>query len=302
MSEFENTNCLICSSDVPFSYSNKGQFNIPVNVVICKNCGFSYLNPRWDKKRYNYFYTKEYDTYYRPEVIKSNYKYDSASGIKTIIGRSAGIIDFKKDNLNILDIGAGMGDSLIHLKSSEGKKSTYYAIESSEHCIKHLTENGINVVSNDVDSNWDESSKEKFDVIIMRHVLEHFLEPGEILKKVRSVLKPDGILYVAVPNAKKPTKPLLAHFFRVVHVSYFSEMSLTNIFNNNGLAVIKMVDGDAADRHEIFSFSKKGEIKPAIIDPNEWKAQKHIYDSLLKKELYYRLRDFVAKKIIARFK
>ncbi|MGZ3867025.1 MAG: class I SAM-dependent methyltransferase [Bacteroidia bacterium] len=302
MSEFENTNCLVCLSNDYLPYSSKGQFGIETNVVICKNCGFSYLNPRWNKQRYNYFYTKEYDTYYRPEVIKSNYKYDSASGIKTIVSRSAGIINFKKDNLSILDIGAGMGDSLIYLKSSEGKNSDYYAIESSEHCVKHLTENGIKVISTDVDSNWHEASTEKFDVIIMRHVLEHFLDPGDILKKVHSVLKPNGVLYVAVPNAKKPTKPLQAHFFRVVHVSYFSELSLTNIFNKNGLGVIKMVDGDAADQHEIFSFIKKDVIKPAKVDATEWKLQKHIYDSLLKKEVYYRFRDFVAKNIIARFK
>src|ERR1039457_3049382 len=124
MSEFEITDCLVCSANnyltyskkgqfgLPtnvvickkfgffflkyhcnkernnnnyLTYSKKGQFGLPTNVVICKNCGFSYLNPRWNKERYHTFYTKEYDTYYRPEVISATYKYDPYTAIKQIV-------------------------------------------------------------------------------------------------------------------------------------------------------------------------------------------------------------------------
>lgn len=302
MKEFETSICLVCTSNQYFPYSSKGQFGIETNVVICKNCGFSYLNPRWTKERYHHFYTKEYDTYYRPEVIGKNYHYDSATSIKAIIRRSEGIVDFTKGNLNILDIGAGMGDSLIHLKSTVNPNSSYYAIESSEYCVNHLKSNGIMVITDDVDSNWHKEHEEKFDIIIMRHVLEHFLDPYQILVKARAVLKPNGILYVAVPNAKKPTKPLLAHFFRVVHVSYFSVRSLTNLFNKTGITAINITEGDASDKHEIFSFNRRSETAPLLIDKNEWNVQKMIYDGFRKKELYYRFKNFVAKKIILRFK
>jgi 2-polyprenyl-3-methyl-5-hydroxy-6-metoxy-1,4-benzoquinol methylase len=302
MSDFEKTNCLVCSSTEYLPYSKKGQFAIETNVVICKNCGFSYLNPRWTKERYHTFYTKEYDLYYRPEVMGTNYQYDPYRAIKEIISRSKAIINFETDGLTVLDIGTGMGDSLIYLKNEINKTATYFAIESSDFCVKHLEKNGITVITNDVDETWQATNKQKFDVVIMRHVLEHFLNPADVLKKVKEVLKPDGVLYVGVPNAKNPTKPLLAHFFRVVHVSYFSKLSLTNLFTLIGFSPVKVIEGDEFERKEIFAFCKKADEKEFMADKNEWLVQKNIYDGFRKKEFYYRLKDFIAKKIILRFK
>ena len=301
MSDFEKTNCLVCSSNDFIPYSTKGQFGITTNVVICKNCGFSYLNPRWTKERYHAFYTKEYDTYYRPEVIGKKYKYDPYTTIKGIVARSKGIFSFDESNLNILDIGTGMGDSLIYLKNEINKTASYFAIESSEYCITHLEKNGITVITNDVDENWHLANKEKFDIVIMRHVLEHFLNPADVLQKVKETLNPNGVLYVAVPDAKNPTKPLLAHFFRVVHVSYFSKISLTNLFTLTGFNLLKIVEGDEFERKEIFAFCKKVSEKSISQDKNEWAVQKSIYDLFRKKEFYYRLKNFIAKKIILPF-
>ena len=45
-------------------------------------------------------------------------------------------------------------------------------------------------------------SEEKFDVIVMGFVLEHVDDPVEILRYYKSFLKPDGRLFVAVPNAE----------------------------------------------------------------------------------------------------
>jgi SAM-dependent methyltransferase len=302
MDEFERTNCLICGADDYFPYSKKGQFGITTNVVICKKCGFSYLNPRWTKEKYHLFYTKEYDTYYRPEIIGKNYKYDPYKAIKDIISRSANIFDFKTERLKVLDIGTGMGDSLLYLKNEINKNAEYFAIESSDYCITQLKKNGINILANDVNGNWSINNKEKFDFVNMRHVLEHFSDPVAVLKKVNEVLKPNGVLYIAVPNSKEPTKPLLAHFFRVVHINYFSKLSLTNLFAQTGFKSIEIVEGDQYEKKEIYTFCKKNSINTFSLDKNEWLLQKNIYDSLRKKEFYYRLKDFFVKKIILRFK
>ena len=45
-----------------------------------------------------------------------------------------------------------------------------------------------------------EKITEKFDLIVMNHVLEHVLQPSKILKQVRNLLKPDGKLVVVVPT------------------------------------------------------------------------------------------------------
>lgn len=289
--QFEKVNCAICKTDSTLHYSSKGQFGIQTNVVICKNCGFTYLNPRWTKDRYNHFYTVEYDNYYRPEVKNLKYKYDVYSPIKTIIAR---LEKFKLKPVspeNIIDIGCGMGDALIYLKENIYKSANYHAIEPSAFCCEHLKKNNINILSNDVDSNWDENNENKFDVVIMRHVLEHFLDPIGVLKKVSKILKPDGILYVAVPNSKKPTKPLISHYLRVVHVSYFSELSLSNAFALSNMSSILMKGGDELDGFEIFSIAKKTSTGAApIVNSNEALIQKEIFDSIKRTDVYYNLK------------
>lgn len=46
------------------------------------------------------------------------------------------------------------------------------------------------------------STETKYDTIIMSHVLEHIANPIIVLKKIHSLLKPDGVFLVSVPNAK----------------------------------------------------------------------------------------------------
>lgn len=51
-------------------------------------------------------------------------------------------------------------------------------------------------------------SSEQFDVVMMGFILEHVDDPGLILRRFRRNLRPDGRLYVAVPNAKSLNRRL----------------------------------------------------------------------------------------------
>ncbi len=46
------------------------------------------------------------------------------------------------------------------------------------------------------------NTNEKFDTIILNHVLEHIEEPITLLKHIKNWLSPDGVLILGVPNAK----------------------------------------------------------------------------------------------------
>lgn len=45
-------------------------------------------------------------------------------------------------------------------------------------------------------------TSEKYDTIIMSHVLEHIENPVLVLRKIHELLKPDGVFLLSVPNAK----------------------------------------------------------------------------------------------------
>lgn len=54
----------------------------------------------------------------------------------------------------------------------------------------------------------DYDTEERFDVIVMGFVLEHVQDPGPLVERFKTFLKPGGKLYVAVPNAKSMNRRL----------------------------------------------------------------------------------------------
>ena len=276
MKTLEEIDCKICGSSDSEILFKEGRDNIPINFSICKNCGFTYLNPRWTKEAYNEYYANEYDGVYRSEILKpeaDSAKYETARQVHNRLQKANKL---PQNPVNILDIGSGMGWSSVYFKDQVFRNANYFAIEPSLHCQENLKEQGIKVLSDDIDSNWDEKNI-KFDLIIMRHVLEHFMDPVAVLKKVSNCLSEDGVLYVAVPNNNNPYSPLRTNFLRVVHTFYFDPHSITNALLMSGLSAQALVEKDPANRYELYVICKKAEQKDPIIDQNRYLNTKNFF-------------------------
>lgn len=275
MHKFEEVECAICKSQNHFEVSKKGQHNIPINLVLCKDCGLGYLSPRWNADSYFNFYSKEYDSYYRPSLIAE---------INTAIPENNAIIRrFQKNNVlpespsAILDIGSGAGENLLNIQKIF-PNANLFAIEPSQESQQNLIKNNIEVISSDANSDWDKGKEGKYSLIILRHVLEHFLNPAEVLRKIQASLSDDGFLYIAVPNNLRPTKNLETKWFRVVHTYYFNKYSLKNTLHKSGLEAIIMQEGDELNNHELFAIAKRSE-KPleTKISSSHFEEQKKVF-------------------------
>lgn len=277
--EFEPSNCLLCGASSPIAVAERGQFNMPTHVVVCDRCGFSYLDPRWSKERYAAFYVHEYDKLYRPEIAAHNDLRTRYAPVKQIIERLKER-QLLKEPKHVLDLGSGMGHALTYLRENLWPGERYEAIEPSAECIQHLRTNGIELVASDVYSNWEEGRAGRYDLIIMRHVLEHFHDPMLVLRKVRQVLAKDGLLYLAVPDALHPTKPLRGHFFRVVHISYFTKHSLRSMCEAAGLAIESIHEGDQHARNEVFAFCRPGPVRDLVADSSLAAVQLQVYQRM----------------------
>lgn len=51
----------------------------------------------------------------------------------------------------------------------------------------------------------------KYDYVIASYILEHVFDPVAVMKMARSVLKPDGLLLLLVPNARALSRQLAVH-------------------------------------------------------------------------------------------
>tara|TARA_B100000579_G_C22755090_1_gene816003 strand:+ start:160 stop:1011 length:852 start_codon:yes stop_codon:yes gene_type:complete len=97
-----------------------------------------------------------------------------------------------KPNGRLLDIGCGNGSFLAFMNKKGFKVS---GIESNAKARSICLENNI-----DVQSTQAELPPESFDAISLWHVLEHLPHPENSIKTYRDLLKPAGLLIVAVPN------------------------------------------------------------------------------------------------------
>lgn len=280
--KFESVDCNLCGSKDKELISEKGLYDLPANVVLCKNCGLGYLSPRWTAGSYLEFYRNEYDNYYRPALNPQSFLKPQTDNV--IINRLK-LYKLNPVSINsLLDIGSGEGQNLIDFKL-EYPPANLFAIEVSVRSIEHLHQNGVMVISKNFDNSWDLDYNVHFDFIIMRHVLEHFMNPVEIMNKVRRVLSPDGLAYIAVPNNLKPISKLETAWFRNVHTYYFNKYSMKNLMKISGFEVLLLVEGDQHNLGELFMVVRKTSINsPIQYSQGHYKEQLSVFKKKLKRD------------------
>lgn len=92
-----------------------------------------------------------------------------------------------------LEFGCGMGDFLVALKS---KGWETVGIEPSARAAEACRQKGLDVTQGDDPA----AATGTFDLIVLWHVIEHVPDPVGTLAELRSLLKDDGLLAIAIPN------------------------------------------------------------------------------------------------------
>ena len=171
-------------------------------VVHCENCGVYYLWPNISDNLISELYSKSYFTGVSEcdgnlRIPSSNNDYESG----VAVGRQGKFRETVKtllkhvpNAINILDIGAATGDFLAiaqeyGLSVSGIELSSYASAKAKEKYGFEFHQTGI----------ADYKGDEKYDLIHMNHVFEHFSSPHQALERLGKLLKPGGVIYVEVP-------------------------------------------------------------------------------------------------------
>ena len=108
--------------------------------------------------------------------------------------RSSMIKSFSKSRGKVLDIGASTG-IMLDIFKSEGWKTGGVEPSKSASAVK---DKGHKLIKDIFER--AKLPKNYFDVIVLNHTLEHMDDPLFVLKKVYSLLKKEGIVFIDVPN------------------------------------------------------------------------------------------------------
>lgn len=185
-----------------------------------------------------------YETQYTSEEL---IYFENANEMKTIlIERTLNSTEEKR----LLDIGCGEGFTLDHFQK---KNWTVLGLDySMDGIIRHNPHMEPNVIQGNIYKSIEKliSEKEEFEVITVINVLEHVIDPVNLLIELNKLLVKGGVLIITVPNdfSKLQNKLLkenkISREFWVQypdHLNYFSNESLIAICEQTGTKHYKSI-------------------------------------------------------------
>jgi 2-polyprenyl-3-methyl-5-hydroxy-6-metoxy-1,4-benzoquinol methylase len=142
------------------------------------------------------------------------------------------INNLNPENKTILDIGCGTGDFLKACQLDGWKINGIEPNDKARELAIQKTKN-IDRINNKI----EDLLKDKiscFDVITLWHVLEHIPNLKEYIAFIKKMLKPNGVLIVAVPNYKSYDAKYYGKFWAAYdvprHLWHFTQKSMNLLF------------------------------------------------------------------------
>ena len=160
-------------------------------------------------------------------------------------------LDIKKND-KILDCGCGAGDNARHLLE-KGAIVTGITISKAEKEVAKKFCKEVHLAN--LETGIPKEVSEKFNFIIMSHILEHLVNPINLLNDSKNLLEKNGKLIIALPNFLiyyNRLKILKGNFnytnggiMDETHVRFYSPKLVKDLIINNGFLIERIYnDGE----------------------------------------------------------
>jgi SAM-dependent methyltransferase len=231
--------CILCGSIQSENISSQEYKGIEYGIERCRKCGLIYINPR-------YVLENKGDFYRDPKITDKG----STVGLRAtpaIVQRFGfrekymGFYDKFTGSKRVLDYVCRDGSFLEVLKKRYGWNNLY-GLDNRLLLVKMAAEKGFKVSNQTIEqAKFDDKF---FDIIVMRHTLEHLYEPHIALQEVHRVLKDDGYLRIEVPNINSLSHKVSGNkwggFYVPWHLYYFSKETLSRLLRQEGFEVVSL--------------------------------------------------------------
>jgi 2-polyprenyl-3-methyl-5-hydroxy-6-metoxy-1,4-benzoquinol methylase len=281
--QWESVACAICgqdNSDLLFEthdwiYGNEGVFR----VVKCRNCRLAYMNPRPAPEEAWKFYPQSYHAYQPrdpiPEnlptkpnlrhltklcVLEQSLGYPSAAPrepsyprllqnglVRRLLARllksrvESAVVPPFLPRRRLLDVGCGSGDYLLAMRQLGWDT---HGLELNPSAARYAREQlDLPVLEGRLpEPRLDTGS---FDVITMRDSFEHMPNPCEVLKDIRRLLTPGGLLILNTPNFDSIYRRVFGdRWFNVaapLHYYHYTRETMPRLLSKNGFRLTRVL-------------------------------------------------------------
>lgn len=210
-------------------------------IAQCLQCGLVYANPRLTKdeiwKRYS-------PTYFWDEYMPAHHADDGVYRGDIHRKRAQSILSLLQPHKlqgKLLEVGCAAG---FFLKVAKEDGWDVTGIEIMSPAVKY----GQETLELDIHEGtlMDVSLPDaSFDVVVLIETVEHLLDPLANLELVFSLLRPGGVVLVAVPNQDSIMRSVLGSDWSVLspaeHLYYFTESTMSQLLEKAGFSELDFI-------------------------------------------------------------
>lgn len=200
-------------------------------LLLCRACGAtqSPSDEQWLEEIREIY--SDYHAYHQAGGVEQHVMDPSTGELRrrseVLVDRLLGLPDVPASG-KVLDVGCGTGATLKSFSERGGWRLYGQEMDTKNlHFLSPLA--GFEALYTDTPA----SLPGQFDLITMVHALEHFPEPAQTLRDLRSKIAPGGRIFVEVPNAEANT------FDYVIadHMLHFTRETLSIVATRAGFAI-----------------------------------------------------------------
>jgi len=207
--------CPVCGSADAEPWLEKGQ----LRLVNCRACVMLYANPvPVEFVSGQYYDERGTDYYLSPAKLESDYA-------PVRFERELRLFRKFCPGGSVLDVGCSTGGFLYNLNDKFPGEYKRLGTDVSGPALEYASSRGVPVLQ----GNFLDSACGPFEAVTFWAVLEHLFEPRLFLERAWSLLQPEGLCFVLVPNMKSLAARLLGARYRYIypqHLNYFTSHTL----------------------------------------------------------------------------
>jgi len=205
--------------------AQRDRYGIPLDTVLCRHCGLMRSDPYFTSESVAYFYREAYRSIYiHPGGISGHFAEQQAVGacIHNYVVQS-----FPTKPETVLEVGCGAGGILHHFQQHGSRVA---GCDFGEDYLQYGMSKGLTLEV----GGWDKLAQHgPADLVVLSHLLEHLQNPVAELKNIHGLLKPNALVYVALPGvfSIRDTYGDLALYLQNAHCWHFCLQTLDYVMS-----------------------------------------------------------------------
>ena len=234
------TSCNLCGGTEFAILTHRDRYGYPAEAHACRRCGLVFLNPRMTAEAYGRFY----NGVYRPLVSafhgrlidartiqdeQREYARERAEFVRPFI-TGAGA-------RTLLDIGGSTGIVAHHFVREFGLQGTL--IDPAPLEVQEAQRLGLRTVTGLVEEH--DFRDERFDVVIICQTVDHLLDVGGTLARVRQLLSKAGLFFIDIVDFRAAylRNWSVEDATKIDHPYYLTESTMAAYLRRSGFAILR---------------------------------------------------------------